>query len=100
MGLIEVDAAAPNVLDGQNVTHYDHGAIYAKQVLIRSGETFLQHSHTHAHTSILASGRAKITVNGITEERTGPGVLLIHGSEPHSIEAVTDCVWFCIHALK
>lgn len=72
---------------------------YIKRVDIPAGNTLANHTHTFTHKSILASGKVILTV-GDAEPRhiEGPVVMTIRQGVQHMVHAVTDAVWFCIHA--
>jgi quercetin dioxygenase-like cupin family protein len=54
------------------------------------------HKHKHAHTSVLVSGCADVTVDGITRRFDGYSIVSIPADTVHSVLAVTDIVWLCI----
>ena len=85
-------------IHGVEVAHYFGGGAYAKEVRIPAGAQVHQHIHPHAHLSILASGRVVVTADGERTEFAGPACLEIQAGVAHAIEALTDAVWYCIHA--
>lgn len=88
----------PSELD---VKHHFGSGIYAKETRIPAGHVLVQHKHVYAHLSLLASGRAIIS-KGVAPSwiEEGPAVIPIDAGVHHRVEAVTDCVFFCIHATK
>lgn len=87
-----------NELTGGGITHHFGGGVYAKQIEIPAHSIIGQHAHKFSHLSILASGRVAVT-NGLeVKEYTGPACLEIKAGIAHSVLALTDCVWFCVHA--
>jgi quercetin dioxygenase-like cupin family protein len=56
------------------------------------------HTHTFTHKSSLVSGRAVVRAGGVEELVVAPAVLTIQSGVPHSVRAVVDSVWYCIHA--
>lgn len=71
---------------------------YAKQMLIRRGFEALSHSHPTDHVSCLASGRVLVATDREPAfEVVGPGIVFIEAGLAHSIQALEDSVWFCIH---
>lgn len=88
-------------LHGVDVVHLmpssDDG-VYIKRVDIPAGVVLENHSHTFTHKSILAIGRAIVCANGVSREIIGPTEQVIERGVPHSVEALTPCVWYCIHA--
>lgn len=80
------------------VHHFSDG-MYAKQMHLPKGYTALSHAHTYDHLSIL--GKGKVIVSTDTDgakEYTAPACIEIKKGVHHSIEALADVVWFCIHA--
>ena len=63
---------------------------------IPAGISLPQHAHDHDHLSLLSSGTADVTVNGVTTRHHGGDVLTIKAGLVHTVVAVTDVVWFCI----
>jgi len=82
------------------VSHHFGGGVYAKEMRFPAGHVLVQHRHAYQHLSILGSGIANVQCSASAIERqfTGPCVLVIEANEHHRVEAVTDCIWYCIHA--
>jgi quercetin dioxygenase-like cupin family protein len=78
--------------------HHFAAGVYAKQALVPAGYEVSKHIHAYSHLSILASGQAKVTAGEESTVYTGPACIEIKAGIPHHIEAITDVVWFCIHA--
>ena len=72
--------------------------VYMKQSKLRRGYVMPMHLHTHGHLSLLSQGHAILAVDGKTRPLVAPCVITIEEGKAHSLEAVTDIVWFCIHA--
>lgn len=72
--------------------------VYMKRVDVKAGCILTGHTHSFTHKSILASGSAIVRAGDRTQLAKGPFVLTVLEGEPHSVEAVTDITWFCIHA--
>lgn len=72
--------------------------VYAKELHIPAGERLVSHKHLYDHLSILASGTIWL-VEGAHARRlvSGPAALTIKAGVTHSVHAVTNAVWFCIH---
>ena len=88
-----------------NVRHHFVGqdqekGVYAKELHIPAGYHLVSHAHVYDHLSILAAGRVRLSVDGITRELTGPVALTIKAGAAHTVRALTDAVWFCIHPTK
>ena len=89
LGVFEVDPC---------VVHNFSDGLYAKQMTIPKGFVAGQHAHTFSHLSILAKG--KVIVKTDMDERVydAPACIEIKKQINHTITAVEDAVWFCIHA--
>ena len=80
------------------IRHYFSGREYAKRMELPAGHYAESHRHNFDHLSILAAGKVRVTVDGVDTEYTGPECLIIQAGQVHRIEALTDTVWFCVHA--
>lgn len=78
--------------------HHFSDGLYAKEMRIPAGYVAGTHAHQYSHLSILASGRAIVRTDEQSKEYRAPACLEIKSSVHHTIEALEDCVWFCIHA--
>lgn len=85
---------------GVVVHHHMPGAdgVYAKEVRIPAGVELTNHAHTFTHKSILAAGRALVRAGGVEKPFEGPVMLTIKQGVEHSVRAITDVTWFCLHA--
>ena len=82
---------------GVDIEHYFGAREYAKKACIPAGVVLTQHQHLFSHLSILSSGRALVTVDGVATEYGPNACILIDAGATHSVQALTDVVWFCIH---
>lgn len=80
------------------IVHHFGGGVYAKETYIKAGHMLVQHMHEHAHLSVLASGKVELNVDGQCSDVAAPACLTIEARKHHGIRALTDVVWFCIHA--
>lgn len=80
------------------IEHHFGGGVYSKETHIPCGMSLLQHRHEHDHLSILASGTVEVSVDGTTRTITGPACLTVIAGQHHAVRALSDSVWFCIHA--
>lgn len=90
------------VVPPENLRHHfvgqdDEKGVYAKEIHIPAGTVLVSHKHAYDHLSILASGWVRLEVNGEVQRKSGPMALVIKKGEEHSLMAITDTVWFCIH---
>lgn len=88
---------ALTVLDGLTVHHFSDG-LYAKEMHIPAGMAILKHTHDYNHLSVLAKGKVVVLSGEEMEIIEGPACLDIEAGLIHGVKAITDCVWFCIHA--
>lgn len=81
------------------IVHHFSDGVYAKQAKLPAGSEVLQHKHSYSHLSILAAGRVIVSAEGQEDtEYVGPACIEIRAGVHHSIRAIEDSVWFCIHA--
>ena len=80
------------------IQHHFSSGVYAKQMHLPTGNTALSHKHAFDHMSILAMGIAVVVVDGKETVYTAPTCVEIKAGLEHSITALSDVVWFCIHA--
>lgn len=67
----------------------------------RAGDTELGHTHQFDHLTLLAKGKLKVTVEGVSTEFTAPHMIYIRADKNHELVAmVDDTVAYCIHALR
>ena len=80
------------------IAHFFSEGIYAKQLLLLENHSAPTHVHKYDHLSILAYGRVVIAVNGNQLIYTAPACIEIKAGQEHSILAVEDSIFYCIHA--
>jgi quercetin dioxygenase-like cupin family protein len=85
--------------DGVKVQHYIAGGVYVKQAQIAAGRSLGGHSHKFEHLSILASGIVRVTTHASEAVHVGPTGITIKANVPHTIEAMTNALWYCVHAV-
>ena len=67
----------------------------------KAGDIEVGHTHQFDHLTLLAKGKLKVTVDGVSSEFTAPHMIYIHKDKVHELEALTDeTVAYCIHALR
>jgi len=76
----------------------DSGKVFVVETKVDGGYMIESHKHHHAHTSVLVSGTADVTINGVTERMTGYKIVTIPKDTTHTIVAVTDVIWLCLWA--
>lgn len=78
------------------------GNIFSRMMRFeKAGDTEVGHTHQFDHLTLLAKGKLKVTVEGVSSEFTAPHMIWIHKDKVHELEALTDeTVAYCIHALR
>ncbi|PXX15842.1 hypothetical protein C7399_109177 [Paraburkholderia tropica] len=77
--------------------HFSAGVYVREMALTREGEV-LTHEHKYDHFGILGSGSVLMDLDGELSVHNGPCVIEIKAGKRHGIKALTDIVWFCVHA--
>jgi quercetin dioxygenase-like cupin family protein len=80
------------------ITHHFSDGLYAKEMRFNAGAAILKHTHEFSHLSILASGKVAVMKGEDIEVIEAPACIEIKADLTHGVKAITDCVWFCIHA--
>ena len=84
-------------VDTDTVHHFSDG-LYAKQMSIPKGYIAGQHKHNYSHLSILAKGYVIVRTDNSEVEYIAPSCIEFKAEIFHTIEALEDSIWFCIHA--
>jgi quercetin dioxygenase-like cupin family protein len=95
-------------LDEQlGIKHHFADHLYAKEMRIDAGMRVEKHMHDYTHLSILGKGRVEVKTwetdkdglkSMLREEYKAPACIEIPANVPHQITALTNAVWYCIHA--
>jgi quercetin dioxygenase-like cupin family protein len=80
------------------IAHHFSDGLYAKETHIAAGEMLMQHKHEYSHLSVLAKGKVVVVKDGDIQIVEAPACIEIVAGENHGVKAITDVVWFCIHA--
>ena len=80
------------------IAHHFSSGVYAKETRIPAGKWLIQHSHKYDHLSVLAQGTIELVVDGVSTVMSAPNCLTVAAGKHHGVRAVTDVVWYCIHA--
>jgi quercetin dioxygenase-like cupin family protein len=86
-----------SIIEDKTVHHFSDG-LYAKEMHVPKDFLIQKHSHSFSHLSILAKGKIVVIKDNDTLIVEAPACLEIEKEVIHGIRALTDCVWFCIHA--
>jgi len=80
------------------ITHHFSDGLYAKETHIPAGQILMQHKHNYSHLSVLAKGKVVVVKDGDIQIVEAPACIEIVAGENHGVKAITDVVWFCVHA--
>jgi mannose-6-phosphate isomerase-like protein (cupin superfamily) len=80
------------------IAHHFSSGVYAKETRIPAGKWLIQHSHKYDHLSVLAQGTIELVVDGVSTVMSAPNCLTVAAGKHHGVRAVTNVVWYCIHA--
>ena len=81
-----------------DIRHHFSDGLYAKEAFFPAGMSILKHTHDFSHLSILAQGKVVVLKGEELEIVNAPACMEIKTGLVHGVKAITDCVWFCIHA--
>ena len=82
------------------IQHHFSDGLYAKQMHIPKGYAAGMHKHEYSHLSILSKGRVIVRTDEYNKEYIAPVCIDIKAGLNHTIEALEDAIWFCIHATE
>lgn len=71
--------------------------VYLKETRIPKGVRLAMHEHVFAHKSLLASGRVLFFEGNTSRLLDAPCVVHVRHGVRHSVTALEDSVWYCIH---
>ncbi len=81
-----------------NIQHHFSSGVYARQMHLPAGHFAQTHRHKFDHLSILAQGEVLLEVDGVKTHHCAPACITIAANAVHTITAIQDTTWFCIHA--
>ncbi len=82
-----------------NLRHHFAGGVYAKELRIPAGFKLVSHRHEYDHLSVLAFGTVLWSVgDAVPEVLNGPCAITVAAGAEHTLHAISDAVWFCVHA--
>lgn len=90
--IVPLDEAA------SDMEHFFTDGVYARKMALPKGTSVPTHRHAYNHLSILAHGRVRVTVGAIIQEYIAPAMIEVRKDVAHTIHALEDSIWFCIHA--
>jgi hypothetical protein len=75
------------------------GGVHINKFKIPKGTVLISHCHVYDHPSILASGEVDLWLGpGEIKRLVGPAEVKIAAGVKHALSAITDVVWYCVHA--
>ena len=74
------------------------GGVFVVQTKAPAGYELESHRHKHAHTSVLVSGAANVTIDGATKRYEGYNLVTIPAGSVHTVVAITPIIWLCLWA--
>ncbi|MCK9468862.1 MAG: cupin domain-containing protein [Porticoccaceae bacterium] len=74
------------------------GGVFVVETVAPKGYELESHRHKHAHTSVLVSGIADVTVDGKRTRYEGYNLITIPAGSVHSVAAITPIIWLCLWA--
>lgn len=94
-----IQALAPYVT-ATAIKHHFSSGVYVREAPLCRGQEVETHEHVYDHFGILGSGSVVVDLDGEMSVHHGPCVIEIKAGKKHSIRALTDIVWFCVHATE
>lgn len=82
------------------VKHHFSAGVYAKEQTLKAGYQVQTHAHKYDHLSIMSGGPVVVDCDGEKTEYTGHACITIKAGIEHTITAMGDSVWYCIHATE
>lgn len=92
-----IQALAPLVKDAV-IQHHFAAGVYVREARLGADQEVQTHEHVYDHFGILGAGSVIVELDGEMSVHHGPCVIEIKAGKKHSIRALTDIVWFCVHA--
>lgn len=80
------------------IKHHFSAGTYIREMQLAAGGQVKTHKHNYDHFGVLGAGRVIVELDGDMTVHDGPCVIEIKAGKNHGIQAVTDIVWFCVHA--
>jgi quercetin dioxygenase-like cupin family protein len=80
------------------IVHHFSDGLYSKETHISAGQMLIQHKHNYSHFGILAKGKVVVVKDGDIQIVEAPACIDIKAGEHHGVKAITDTVWYCVHA--
>ena len=80
------------------VTHRFSPGVYAREITMPAGMTGVGHKHKTRHLNMAMTGRALVTIDGVTTEVVAPFVFESAPGAQKAFQVIEDLCWITIHA--
>jgi mannose-6-phosphate isomerase-like protein (cupin superfamily) len=80
------------------IKHHFSAGVYVREMTLEADHNVETHEHVYDHFGILGSGSVIVDLDGEMTVHHGPCVIEILAGKKHSIRAISDITWFCVHA--
>lgn len=95
--------ATPEALAGVGVLHdlFVSDDVLVNRYVIRKGTEVRKHMHDYSHLSAVLKGKVLVAMDGgDAREYSAGDIVLIPAGVSHSVLALEDSIWACIHSAK
>jgi len=104
-GVVTRAAEAAGIQAGVNVLedvskNFKGAGVEVKMTPLQAGMEVIQHKHEYDHLSVLISGKVRVSTDEATywlDATIIPHSLVIKAGRYHTVYAITDAVWLCVH---
>lgn len=76
---------------------HESDGLWTKEMHIPAGIAIGKEMHDYSHQSFLGKGRVRLHRDDKVEIIDAPAILEIKAGVWHTVEAITDAVWYCTH---
>jgi quercetin dioxygenase-like cupin family protein len=71
--------------------------VAAKRHVLNTGDIVGKHTHDYSHLSIVGYGSVRVTTPKSSRVYDAGDCIVVDAGIEHTITALEDAVWFCIH---
>lgn len=80
------------------VQFHDADGLVTKEMHIPAGTVMGKEKHSYSHQSFLGKGTVRLHRDDTSEVLKAPAIIEVKAGVWHTVEAITDVVWFCTHS--
>lgn len=80
-----------------DIIYHETDGLITKEMRIPAGFAVGKEIHDYSHQSFLVEGIVKLHRGDEIEVLTAPTVINIAARIEHSVEAMTNVIWYCVH---